>query len=97
MFPNNPMIAMCPDVDPSFTAEAWVGKSLAQKRLDIKSRGRMGVRITRYSHLHVVLRQGLTDAERLEKERQYKLSRVRSAGLVREDTPLRNVGPTWAW
>ena len=85
------------DANPISIAEAWVGKSLAQKRLDIKGRGRFGIRTTRYSHLHVVFRQGLTDAERLEKERQYKLNRVRSAGLVREDTPLRNVGPTWAW
>ena len=91
------MVLICSDASPISIAEAWVGKSLAQKRLDIKGRGRFGMRITRYSHLHVVFRQGLTDAERLAKERQYKLNRVRSAGLVREDTPLRNVGPTWAW
>jgi large subunit ribosomal protein L22 len=88
---------VCSDAYLPLLAEAWVGKSLAQKRIDIKGRGRFGIRITRYSHLHIVLRQGLTDAERLEKVRQYKLNRVRSAGLVREDTPLRNVGPTWTW
>jgi large subunit ribosomal protein L22 len=45
----------------------------------------------------VVLREGKTFAEKKSKEREKKLRAVRSAGVVREDVPLRNPAPMWGW
>ena len=50
-----------------------------------------------HSRLHVVLKEGKTRAEQREDERKRKLKRIVSAGLVREDVPIRNPGPMWAW
>ncbi|KAI9001441.1 ribosomal protein L22 [Trametes punicea] len=79
-------------------AESWVTKGPHQfKRYDMKGRGRAGIKNHPHSRLHVVLREGKTRAELREEERARKLSRIVSAGLVREDVPIRNPGPTWAW
>ncbi|EPQ59232.1 mitochondrial 50S ribosomal protein L22, partial [Gloeophyllum trabeum ATCC 11539] len=79
-------------------AEAWVTKGpRSQKRIDIKGRGRFGIKVHPDSRMHVVLKEGETWAEKAEKERQRKLKRIVSAGLVREDVPLRNPRPMWAW
>ncbi|CCL99425.1 uncharacterized protein FIBRA_01443 [Fibroporia radiculosa] len=79
-------------------AEAWVTKGpKVLKRIEPKGRGRMGVREHPDSRLHVILREGKTRVELLEKERARKLKRIISAGITREDVPIRNPGPSWAW
>jgi large subunit ribosomal protein L22 len=47
--------------------------------------------------LHVLLKEGKTAAQLREEERRRKLKRIVSAGITREDVPLRNVNPAWAW
>lgn len=49
------------------------------------------------SKINVILREGKTRAQLAEEERARKLRRIASAGYVREDVPLRNIGPAWAW
>ncbi|RDX55482.1 ribosomal protein L22 [Lentinus brumalis] len=79
-------------------AESWVTKGPRQiKRFDIKGRGRAGIRIHPHSRLHVLLKEGKTRAEVRAEDRERKLKRIVSAGLVREDVPIRNPGPMWAW
>lgn len=87
-------------IDPKkmVVAEAWVTKGpRALKRLEIKGRGRMGVRVHPDSRLSVQLREGKTRGELLAKERARKLKRIVSAGLVREDAPVRNPRSMWTW
>jgi large subunit ribosomal protein L22 len=80
------------------TAEAWVTKGpRTHKRLDIKGRGKHGIRVHPDARLHVVLKEGATWEEQAASERAYKLARVRAAGLNREDRPIRNPAPMWAW
>ena len=67
------------------------------KRLDIKGRGKFGIKIHPDTRMHVVLKEGKTWTEKAAAERDRKLGRIRSAGLAREDKPLRNPGPMWAW
>ena len=79
-------------------AESWVTKGPRQiKRWDMKGRGRAGLKIHPHSRLHVLLKEGKTRAEVRAEERARKLDRIVSAGLVREDVPLRNPGAMWAW
>ena len=67
------------------------------KRLEIKGRGKMGIRKKYKATMHVVLKEGLTLEETKKREMDYKLRRIVSAGLVREDVPLRNPSSAWAW
>lgn len=67
------------------------------KRLEPKGRGRHGIRVHPDSKMSVVLREGKTRRELMEEERKRKLKRIVSAGIVREDVPLRNPSATWAW
>lgn len=67
------------------------------KRLEIKGRSKMGIRVHPDSRLSVVLKEGKTRVQLLEEERARKMKRIVSAGLVREDTPLRNPRSTWSW
>ena len=67
------------------------------KRLEIKGRSKMGIRKKYKAKMVVMLREGRTLEEKKAKERDYKLKRIVSAGLVREDMPLRNPSSTWAW
>jgi len=78
-------------------AESWVNKADALARVDIKGRSRSGVKHHRYSRLHVVLKEGATREEVLLKKRAHALKRAVSAGVVREDVPIRNPRPQWAW
>ncbi|EMD40823.1 hypothetical protein CERSUDRAFT_111405 [Gelatoporia subvermispora B] len=79
-------------------AEAWVTKGPnVHKRIDIRGRGKFGVKQHPDSKLSVVLKEGKTRAQLMEEERARKLKRIVSAGLNREDIPLRNVNPRWAW
>ena len=79
------------------TAQAWVEKGPKLKRVDIKGRGRHGIKEHPKSRLRVVLKHGKTYEERVASEHAYKLGKIRSPGLMREDTPVRNYGPAWAW
>ena len=80
------------------SAESWVTKGPNQiKRFDMKGRGRAGIRVHPHSRLHVLLKEGKTKEELRTEERQRKLNKIVSAGLVREDVPLRNPGANWAW
>lgn len=81
-----------------FIAQAWVSKGPnVLKRLDPKGRGRFGIKQHPDSRLNVLLKEGKTKAQLKEEERKRKLKRIVSAGLTREDVPLRNVGSSWAW
>ncbi|KAF8338826.1 ribosomal protein L22/L17 [Cantharellus anzutake] len=78
-------------------AEAWVEKGPKLKRIDIKGRGRSGIKEHPKSRLRVILREGKPLKEKAKEVMEYKLNKVRSAGLMREYTPIRNPGPQWAW
>jgi large subunit ribosomal protein L22 len=47
--------------------------------------------------MHVVFKEGKTREELMKEARTRKLKRIVSAGMVREDVPLRNPPSTWAW
>ncbi|TFY72959.1 hypothetical protein EVG20_g28 [Dentipellis fragilis] len=86
------------DASKMIVSESWVTKGpRQQKRLEIKGRARHGIRIHPDSRMSVVLKEGKTRQELLDKERARKLGRIRSSGLVREDKPLRNPPSQWAW
>lgn len=81
-----------------FLAEAWVTKGENfHKRIDIKGRGRVGVKHHPEAKMSVVLREGKTVTELKRQAEDRKLKRIVSAGYVREDVPLRNMGPMWSW
>jgi large subunit ribosomal protein L22 len=79
-------------------AESWVTKGpKSAKRFEPRGRGHFGIRVHPDARMHVVLREGKTPEEQAKEARARKLKRIVSAGLVREDKPLRNPGPMWAW
>lgn len=80
------------------TAEAWVTKGRKEARIDIKGRGKYGIKHHPSARIHLVIREGLTPSEKEEKQFKRDLGRVKSAGAVREDTPLRRkVVSGWTW
>ena len=80
------------------TAEAWVGKGPnVLKRLEPQGRGRTGIKEHPDSRLNVLLKEGKTAAQLQEEDRKRKLKRIISAGITREDVPIRNPNPAWAW
>ncbi|KAF8592191.1 mitochondrial 50S ribosomal protein L22 [Ramaria rubella] len=79
-------------------AESWVTKGPKQlKRLEIKGRGKTGIRQHPDSRLSVILQEGKTMEEKAKLLRERKLNKIRSPGLMREDRPLINVPPVYAW
>ncbi|EIW76105.1 ribosomal protein L22 [Coniophora puteana RWD-64-598 SS2] len=79
-------------------AQAWVTKGpRTLKRLEPKGRGKYGIRVHPDSRMHVILEKGRTAEEIQKAERERKLKRIVSAGLVREDVPLRNPAGVWRW
>jgi large subunit ribosomal protein L22 len=79
-------------------AEAWVTKGPKQlKRLEPRGRGKFGIRVHPDSRMHVILREGKTFEQLKKEQRERRLRRIVSAGLVREDVPLRNPARTWQW
>lgn len=79
-------------------AETWVSKGPKIARIDIKGRGRFGVKHHGSARIHFVLREGKTWAQKQEAERNKVLRKVRSAGIVREDGKLRRKTiDGWAW
>ena len=55
------------------------------------------MRVHPQAKLHVLLKEGKTYDEKVQAERERKLKRIKSAGIMREDMKLRNVAPIWAW
>lgn len=79
-------------------AESWVTKGPKFiKRLEPRGRGHHGIRIHPDARLNVILKEGKTVAEHKQDDKRKILKRVVSAGLIREDVPLRNPSPAWAW
>ena len=68
-----------------------------KKRIEFKGRGKMGIRTKSSSRMVVILREGQTLEEKKAKEREMRLKRIVSSGLVREDVPLRNPSSQWTW
>lgn len=88
------------NMDPSklVVSEAWVTKGPKQlKRLEPRGRGKFGIRVHPDSRMHVILREGKTFEQLKKEQRERRLRRIVSAGLVREDVPLRNPARTWQW
>ncbi|KAG8927727.1 hypothetical protein FRC03_011475 [Tulasnella sp. 419] len=78
-------------------AEAWVNKGTSSPRIDIKGRGRHGIKHLRYSRLVVKLKEGQTREDVVQRKREKAIKRAISAGVVREDVPIRNPAPYWTW
>lgn len=79
-------------------AETWVSKGRKIARVDIKGRGRMGIKHHPSARIHFVLREGKSVEEKLAEQRKRVLSKVRSAGVVREDGKLRRkMNHGWGW
>ncbi|KAJ6485014.1 ribosomal protein L22 [Mycena vitilis] len=79
-------------------AEAWVNKRAKRsKKMVAQGRGHRGTRIKPSSSLTVVLKEGKTMEQLKADMRKRKLSRIVSAAVTREDKPLRNPAPMWAW
>lgn len=57
----------------------------------------MGIRVKPKARMHVLLKEGQTPEDAMKKRKEYKLKKIASAGLVREDRPLRNPPSRWAW
>ncbi|KAK8854915.1 hypothetical protein IAR55_003654 [Kwoniella newhampshirensis] len=84
--------------DKLVVAESWVSKGPKISRLDIKGRGKYGIKHHPSARIHVVLREGKTKAEQYQERFQRDLRKVRSAGVVREDRVLRRkVISGWTW
>ncbi|EJU06580.1 ribosomal protein L22 [Dacryopinax primogenitus] len=78
-------------------AEAWVNKGPKLRRLDIKGRGRLGIKHHPSARMHIVLKEGKTWQEKKDDKFKKLVKAVRSAGLYREDVPIRNHGPRYTW
>lgn len=78
-------------------AESWAAKGQFLKRIDIKGRGRQGVKHHPQARLQVVLKEGKTREELVKMARAKKIKKVVSAGFLREHTPIRNPAPVWGW
>lgn len=67
--------------------------------MDIKGRGRFGIKRHPYCRLRIVLREGRTMEEKVAIRFTKDVNKhARSAGLVREDQAIRRKTPTsWAW
>ncbi|KAK0453632.1 mitochondrial 50S ribosomal protein L22 [Armillaria borealis] len=79
-------------------AESWVSKGKHnRKRLEPKGRGHVGIQVHPQAKLSIVLKEGRTLEEQKAKEKAFKLKRIVSAAVTREDKPIRNPGAMWAW
>ena len=86
-------------IDGCGLAESWVSKEkFGPKKVDIKARGRLGIKRSPFARLNVLLKEGLTKERKLEIKFNKELGKVRSAGSVREDGKLRRkVISDWTW
>jgi len=87
--------------------EAWVSKGVYLRRLDIKGRGRHGIRMKPEARMHVVLAPGLSRAEQKQKEFDAIVKRRLQTGgagyALRTDRKIINLpklkgcGNAYAW
>ncbi|BEI86031.1 hypothetical protein CcaverHIS002_0603180 [Cutaneotrichosporon cavernicola] len=78
--------------------EAWVSKGKKEGRLDIKGRGRMGIKHHPRARIHFILTEGKTWEEKRAAKDAKVIRQVRGAGMVREDGKLRRkMTSDWAW
>ncbi|KAI0036720.1 ribosomal protein L22/L17, partial [Vararia minispora EC-137] len=88
-------------IDPAkmIVSEAWVGKGARSlKRVDIKARGRIGIKVHPEARMSVIFKEGKTREQIMKEQREFRVRRAVSSGLMREDIPIRNnVSPQWAW
>jgi large subunit ribosomal protein L22 len=81
-----------------FTAEAWVTKGpRPPTRMEARGRGHFGTRSHPHSKLSVILKEGKTIEQQKAEAKKCKLKRIVSAAITREDKPIRNPSPNWAW
>lgn len=79
-------------------AETWVAKGEKIARVDPKGRGRMGIKHHGKAKIFFVLKEGKTVAEKEDAKRRKVLSKVRSAGTIREDGKIRRkFNSGWGW
>ncbi|PAV21293.1 mitochondrial 50S ribosomal L22 [Pyrrhoderma noxium] len=102
MLAQTKSVAIARGLDPErlVVSEAYVNKGQGgrmMKRIEFKGRGKMGIRTKSSSRMVVILREGQTLEEKKAKEREMRLKRIVSSGLVREDVPLRNPSSQWTW
>ncbi|KAJ7591061.1 mitochondrial 50S ribosomal protein L22 [Mycena floridula] len=87
-------------MDPSklIVAQSWVDKGkVVSKKMMPFARGHNGIVISRNARMKVILKEGKTHEEKKLEARAYKLKKIVSAAMVREDRPIRNPGAMWAW
>jgi large subunit ribosomal protein L22 len=70
---------------------------ITSKKLVPQGRGHRGIRTRRSAKIKFVLKEGKTLEEERRAEKKRKLGRIVSAGLMREDKPIRNPGSMWTW
>lgn len=88
-----------------FAAQSWVTKGQYLQRLDIKGRGRFGVKYHPSAKLHVLLAEGLTEEERRRQRKQDQwrrsirgLTEGDGVGVGRGAKPIINAGVGgWRW
>lgn len=79
-------------------SQSWVSKGVKIARLDIKGRGRMGIKHHPSARVHFLLKEGKTWEQKLADKRKKELSKIKSAGVVREDGKIRRKTVSgWAW
>lgn len=79
-------------------SQSWISKGSKSARIDIKGRGRMGIKHHEQSRVHFLLKEGKTWQEKQADRRRKELSKIKSAGVVREDGKIRRkVVSGWAW
>ncbi|KIJ57100.1 hypothetical protein M422DRAFT_40625 [Sphaerobolus stellatus SS14] len=78
--------------------EAWVTKGQkVLKRVDIKGRGRTGIKQHPDSKITVILREGKTVEEKAKLLRERKLKKIKHPGYLKEDKPIVNAASIFAW
>lgn len=82
--------------------QAWVGKGQYMKRVDVKGRGRAGVKHHPSARLNVLLKEGKTELEKREENLQKRLAQIRRNGMSGVMDPKNQVvngyqRPGWAW
>lgn len=94
--------AVLKGLDPSkmVVAEAWIGKGRTFKRLEIKGRGRQGMRSSYQAKMSIVLREGKTweakQKDKIAKEIQ-RVQRIGTGGVIRTNLPVVNTWQRAGW
>jgi large subunit ribosomal protein L22 len=70
---------------------------ITSKKIFPQGRGHHGIVIHPSARMKVVLKEGKTIQEQRAAAFKSQMKKVVSAGIVREDKPLRNAGRMWGW